>query len=676
MFSFFRSPHALRLFVVCLSFGFSTGCGPRPVPTPPDLPAGACDDRNWVAIAQGSHCPSVLPWTETALFQEFRPSLRGLTFCAYQWPNVARTAAPTGPTAADFDLLRSFPGLHGAVRRCNVISAAGQTLSEVNSEVMFRELRFQVGDTDLPFLNQTPGVQLAILDTYPTGNFSTAPNANCSTGHGHAIARIAQELTCDGTAGNFGLCAAEITTRLALPSKAPSSDSCGRYGSPTDLAKAILDEVQNWSSSLPPENPEGLPHLILNLSVGWDPKFLHGTLGAEDPDHLNAEELAVYFALGYAAQEKALAIAAAGNGHGGPQPGTGALLPAGWYASPPNTQPLSFSFLPSSPWPDPVVWPIGAVDRHGYRLGNSRPGAEPPLVAYSDHAVVELGADHWTEPLTGTSVAAAVASSFAAIVWHLQPNLQANDVMALLERSGSPLGRGAECYRPAGMGGVLVGASGSQRQAQPFPSETPPGVRRLMLNSVLSRAWSAPTAEARDPQFTPTPLDCTNATQITQTAAMTAFACPQIPVPQIPVPNYTGIVPPMQFQPLAAVPWVQTQPEANACPSCSLGGGGGGVIHEPGPAERLGTKPIDLLLEIPANWGPTASLTNLWLEAEGPPGQRRRVFISGEISPTGTWRITNLPLSPETEIVRLSATVKVDNKTFSVRMPIYVDPEK
>ncbi len=651
MFSYFHRPHLLRLFVVCLSFGFSsTGCGRRPVPEPP-LPAGACDDKFWVAIAGGLTCPPVGNWQASPLWVEL-PLPR---FCTYVWPNTATA----GPTATDFDQLLSDRGLHGAVRRCNVVSAAGQTLAETNREVMFRELRFQVGDTDLPFLNQTPGVRLAILDTFPTGKFSPAPTANCSFGHGHAIARIAQELTCDGTAGNFGLCAAEITTRLALPKKVPDSDDCGRYGTPIDLATAILAEVQLWN---PEAKPDLTPHLILNLSVGWDPKLLHETLGAEGRDHMNAEELAVYYALGYAARLGALAIAAAGNGHGGPQPGTGALLPAGWYASPPYTQRLPF---PASP--DPLIWPIGAVDRHGYRLGNSRPEAEPPLVAYGDHAVVPFGTDHWTAPLTGSSVAAAVASSFAAMVWHLQPNLQANEVMALLERSGAPLRRNAECYRPAGMGGVLVGASGSQRQAQPFQFEPPPGVRRLMLNSVLSRAWSAPTAEIRDPQFAPPPLDCANAQPSTQTAAIPVFVCP-------PESNI-GTDPSLQFHPLAAVPWVQTQPEANACPSCSLGGGGGGVVHKPSPGERLGPKPIDLMLEVPADWGPTPCLTDLWLEAEGPPGQKRRVFISGEICPTGTLRITNLPLSPETETVRLSASVKVDSKTFSLRMPIYVDPE-
>lgn len=689
MFSLFRNPRAFRLFAVCLGLGFSVGwlpgeaqvqprviapgavppvMVPIPQPFPGHLdrskpPAGACKEKSWVAVAEGSECPIVDGWQERPLFQ--RDDLPSLPrFCAYEWKK--HDAAPAD---ADFSRLRAVSVLHGTVPRCNVVSAAGQTLPETNREVMFRELRFQVGDTDLPFLTSPPGVQLSILDTYPTGNFSTAPNANCSSGHGHAIARIAQELTCDGTAGTFHDCAATITARLALPEKTQSTDACGRYGSPTDLATAILAEVLGWK-------PDVTPHLILNLSVGWDSKLLHKIPLAEGPDLLNAEELAVYYALGYAARQGALAIAAAGNGHGGPQPGTGPLLPAGWYASPPYTEKIKF---PASP--DPVVWPIGAVDRHGYRLGNSRPGAEPPLVAYGDHAVVQFGANLWTEPLTGSSVAAVVASSFAAIVWNLQPNLLANQVMALLERSGAALGRDAEFHRPAGPADEQNDSQFNQRRMRPFPSSAPPpSVRRLQLNSVLSRAWSAPEVAIRDPQFNSTVLNCAPVHQFAQSSTSVDFACDRAYSSLLPTApsSLTSLVnPSVQLQPLAEVPWVQTQPEANACPSCALGGGGGGTSNRmdgTNPSPRPNS--IELLLEIPATWGPTASLTNLWLEAEGPPGQIRRVFIGGEIHPTGTLRIINLPLRPETETARLSGSVEVDGKTFSLRMPIYVDPEK
>ncbi|HXU34259.1 MAG TPA: S8 family serine peptidase [Thermoanaerobaculia bacterium] len=662
MFIRVRKPFASRLFAVgwilcALTAGFSCASGFRfhSCPVPPgdrvyDLPRGGCSDRHWITLADQpapsttSGCPEVLGWSEEFLFFERPRDEAGRRFCRYLW-NSEKSPGGEPSLQADTQRLRQRTDLHGTVRRCGVVGTSAKTLAESNQEVLFRELRFQVGDTDMPVLANPPTVRLAVLDTYPTTDeFPLRETQTCRSSHGHGIARIARELSCDGSAEAFTACAAEIGSRLALPviepglgvldlPPSPGPDQCGRFGSPVDLALAIREEVHR---------PTPMGHLILNLSVGWDPELLHQGLGAEAADGLNAEELAVYAALWDAASRGVLAIAAAGNGQGGQQPGNGPLLPAGWYVEPPKTK-LAPAFLPDPA--DPVIWSIGAIDRNGRRLPNARPGAEPPLVAYGDHAAVRFGGQSWTEPLTGSSVGAAVASSLAALAWHLQPGLDRTGVMALLESSGTPLGRNAESYR----------------------STLKPQVRRLSVTSLLSRAWSPPKVRS-DPFTIAQVIDCAqggweNSTVTAGKIYKCLGAQAHAPIPPSPL-----------LQPLGAVPWVQTQPGANACPSCSLGGGGGSGLQGAQAATDM-----DLRLEIPADWDSKLQLTDLWLEGIDPSGQKTTIWIG---TPAGTWlkpsealQVKNLPLPPDIQSAALTARVEVDGKNLSLRMPIYVDPE-
>ncbi len=678
MFIRFRGLFASHL--ACLGLSVLSGLVPVAVATaapvrPPapggryDLPSGSCSDRYWIALAEPlatpQSCPKVRGWREEFLFPASRRNPNGRRFCRYLWNRPAlRTERGSGdrgfPPQLGNDILRlqGRADLHGTVRRCGVLGASGQGLAESHREALFHEMRFQLGDIDVPALSDAPTVRLAVLDTFPSGKFPPgAPNDPnlCSSGHGYAIAHLARELTCDGSAGDFGKCAAEIATRLALPLGQPGSDAidraqpsvptaCGAYGSPLDLALAIRDEVAAWETA-------GPPHLILNLSVGWDGELLHKALGAEASDGLNAEELSVFAALRDAAGQGVLAIAAAGNGYGGPQPGTGPLLPAAWYIKPPTTPLLAP--VPLAP-PDPVIWPIGAIDRNGRRLGNFRPGSEPPLVAYGDHAVVQLANGRWTDPLTGSSVGAVVASSLAALAWHFQPLLDRVEIMALLESSGAPMDRSPD-YPSS-------------------PGQTAPSVRRLRVTSLLSRAWSPPRLQPPSGPTTHNEIDCANAQPVSPAAGgVKIYSCPGTDVP----PDSADL---LLWSPLGAVPWVQTQPGANACPSCSLGSGGGGLARG-----TKGPKPIDLLLEIPTDWNATICLNDLWIEASDRNGSRTLVWLGKPargnpgptpLCPTDSLWVKNLPFPPNLEAAALTAGVEVDGKKLSLRMPIYINPEK
>ncbi|HXU33189.1 MAG TPA: S8 family serine peptidase, partial [Thermoanaerobaculia bacterium] len=378
--------------------------------------------------------------------------------------------------------------------------------------------------------------------------------------------------------------------------------------------------------------PKKRPHLVLNLSLGWDPKLLHEQLGAIDPeDHLNAEELAVYDALAYAAENGALTISAAGNAIGGPIPELGPTLPAGWYARPPEVP-----MLPPSE--ETVIWAVGGVARGGKPLVNSRKDSEPGLVTYGDHAVVKLPKGGYTKPLTGTSVSAAVASAAAAVVWHLRPELSGREVMELLSASGSDLGRGAALYRSRGSADAA--------------KESPPGVRQLGLSAALRAALAPKPAPAKP-------------------AETRAAGCHLLQVPANKVPAgcarrtyYTcdGVAPSCTADALPPKPvpgGVMTQPGANPCPSCSLGGGGGSGMAA-------------LRIEIDPDW-PQGCLTDAMLEVETTDGDKIGIPISAtakELCPGDRLEVGDLQLPASIAAARIS--FKVAKEEFSVHSPVRV----
>lgn len=148
----------------------------------------------------------------------------------------------------------------------------------------------------------------------------------------------------------------------------------------------------------------------MNLSVGWEPWFG----GDEAVGEMLTEVEAVYGALEHAACSGALAIAAAGNFPGGPEPVSGPIYPAGWETRQ----------APACTDGDgdyrPLVFAVGGVRQSNGPLANSRHKSRPRLAALADHAVVRTPKLLPVEPtatLTGSSVATAVVSAAAAARW-------------------------------------------------------------------------------------------------------------------------------------------------------------------------------------------------------------------------------------------------------------------
>lgn len=691
----------LLVFALC-----ETSCAGRGLYTPPsDIPsyppqkyptgpdpneliwekdrAKTCSALSWLAIATDENgdppakCPPAMGWETKDLFPPGAGTGKA-RFCIYDWLNPYSTeGAQDGPTIAP-----EHGRLRGKVRRCAVVAPLG--LSELSAEPFFREFRYQTGTTELLlFDEQPPQVRLAILDTQPTKESPLLETCGTDcTPHGFAMAHIARNLTCQEPVcaeDKNGHCAAEVATHLTLPLRLEGETLVedgekGYFGRPSDLAKAIAREVSDWSQQKQPR------HLILNLSLGWDPELLRelaSVSAAGSPtgnlDQVNLEEEAVYDALLYAQNEGVLVIAAAGNSPGGARPGQLATLPARWYAIPPD----AFGRLSVSE--RPVVYAVGAVDRNDRPLANVRVDSLPPFAAYGDHAVVPLPSGGWTTPMTGSSVAAVVTSSLAAVAWHLRPDLDAAGVMDLLYRSGDPLGRMAELDRSASSG--LTGSPGT-------------GVRRLRLNTLLSRIRTLPEVTPPNSDFTPPELDCRVA------LPPTSLSCPDWPAGQpllvcAPggVPQALPPCPPTLLPSVASVPWVLTQPTSPPCDSCALGSGGpgGGRMADPEPvsppdvpndsnatprraqaADGIGAATPFLDLEIPSQWTKSC-VSDMVLEVQVPgDATTRRLWLvppGGQLCQDASLRVW-LPFASDEGTA--SVTFRLADSPYSVRAPLYV----
>jgi hypothetical protein len=352
-------------------------------------------------------------------------------FCVYETADPdKKPRRPPFPQAAGAGLVRLD-------RDCATISRAGDlsgaTLADLSGHFLS-----QAGMPPTPMdINNQLGVRLAFLDTEPTG---VAFRERRGTSlHGYTLAHIARHLVCSPETENR--CAAQITTRLALPVVRFDSRSRrlteidlergGRIGRQSDLADAIVDEVDDWLTAR--RDPHGPQHLVLNLSLGWDPQLLGG-LDAAALAEVQSGTQAVYQALEYAASLDVLVLAAAGNKKDCCPSTKGPLLPAGWE------QEAAGDGRSAEALGGPLIYAVGGVGSDGNPLSNARYLGMPRRVAHGENAVVtSWPAGRTTWLYTGSSVATAVVSSTAALVWDSFPHLRPKGVMDILDNSGRPL---------------------------------------------------------------------------------------------------------------------------------------------------------------------------------------------------------------------------------------------
>jgi subtilase family protein len=511
----------------------------------------ACATWRWIGIRSTSatQCPLVPGWRVSSLFPKVSDQKRYVKekqneisraeviqelnrFCVYEIADPAKKLGDVPfPPAVSSDLVRFD-------QDCAAISpASGRDLSQARWTDVAEHFLSQVGSKPYAATRQL-GVRLAFLDTQPDG--MGAPIVAGSSWHGYTLAHIAQHLVCPKP----GECAAEITTRLALryvqfdakrQALSRIGKQGGRIGMQGDLAASIESEVVSWQH----QDPE--KHLVLNLSVAWDPK-LFGGLDEAQITEMRAGTQAVYRALQYAASFDVLVLAAAGNSTKCSQ--NGPLLPAAWESG--ASPEVTCGTAPNAP----LVYAVGGVQSDGLPLANGRGGGMPRRAAYADNAVVECPEPtqrrlrQWlfkdprvpTAVLTGSSVATAVVSSIAAVVWDSFPDLSPSEVMDILDASGDELKRLDSSPRLADFW---------------FQTGTPPvlqapTVHRLSLCTALQAACSKNPSE-------PCPL--------------LPDSCEQwVPVPTT-FPRWCE----RSLVSSTCDPWVHPQPGDPPCPGCPPG---------------------------------------------------------------------------------------------------------
>jgi hypothetical protein len=367
-------------------------------------------------------------------------------FCVYKWRNEDKP-----PSRADFRRIGAIPD--GAVIATRdyppaEIPKLPDTVSDFFRK-SFDKLARGISPERWKDLakrhldNPKKPVRVAVVDTTPKGLL----DKDNST-HGFSVANVIARLLCSDPGSNE--CADRVRPYLALPMNGPRSEDFvngGRFGTFFQLYDALSQALRDW--------PRG-EHLVINLSLGWDPVKTDD----DDPRVARIKEL-----LERASCMGALIIAGAGN----PTGTEGPVLPSAFeeFAAPDSRRcedlnapmpapPTSraeakakatIARVPTGKDPEmrysPLVYAVGALDWRDQRLMADRRWGQPSLAALGLNVMVP--ASHgipFTAPLTGTSAPTAIVSGIAAAVWSVLPDLDAPSVMAIVYGGGVELDGG------------------------------------------------------------------------------------------------------------------------------------------------------------------------------------------------------------------------------------------
>jgi Subtilase family len=648
-------------WIVTCAVLWLSACSTLPRPVGPDNNQArreASVRTRWVGVTRlwtGScPVPRTAGWTVRPLFP-LNGLERGLgrsarkaklnRFCVYEYKGSAPASGQLALPPEISARLRSFEP--------DRVGVSGMGSLEATTSAPFYQRFFEQVQipADLPVEN-TSHVRLAFLDTQPTGEgipHPAPPEAPQRSLHGYTLTHIAGHLAGPlACRSPESLCAVEVASRLALPlvsfnpvaGQEQRDETFGGFrGTFADLSQALWAEITHWN-----EMPPGLrpPHLVLNLSAGWDGEKLGGW--EEDEADMTPDVQGVYRALKAAADQNILVIAAAGNERGGPNPTGQPLLPGGWE------KPLRLSKLQEWGWKSldkPLVYAASGIDGWGRPLVNTRKNGEAPRVAYADHVVVPdfYEPERYTATLTGTSVAATVVSTIAAVVWSYRPELTPTQVMETLSLSGEALS--------------------TRKNDFSVPSVSPlPNVQRITLCRALSQAWS--TSETQRPS-----LDCAAEAPEVDLESFTATQVGSIEI-SFPFPA-TG------HPDLRDGPWIGPQPAMDPCPSCAVDPDGRFAFLAPPPSEiavvanaslrsyentMLPDPYYRLLIEISDDW-PAGVLREATLELFGfDPTTGRKKLLSG-------WSIVTSPLESGST---LEVTFDDPGEPFQAALSFVLDP--
>ncbi len=284
-------------------------------------------------------------------------------------------------------------------------------------------------------------VRVAVVDNSPRNPIA----GELEGAHGRAMRGIIEHFACPTTE-----CHVEVLSYRGLPRRYDTDGSIrealdsegGQFGFQSDVARAVDEAIAHWNTAIPRPG-----QLIINLSLGWEP----GCPGNSD---------VLLQSLKNAAQQGALILAAAGNRPAGTC-ASGPTGPGNWLQET-VTDPAGNTL--------PLLYTITALDADGGRLASFREGSNTPYAARGYSAAISDGLGTYG-PMSGSSVATAIASGTAARTWSIlatgspTSTIPAAEVMALLHRDGDPTGRTADLYHPS--------------SSYAGPSTTPPQQRAI-----------------------------------------------------------------------------------------------------------------------------------------------------------------------------------------------------
>lgn len=425
---------------------------------PPDVPCAPQLQQDWSLHGTRLFVDGTQSMAARGLTDSDLPDLLA-GFCLYEW-----TGDPSAPLV---------PPEQG-VLDCPAVEPQAGVWSTALHDHLWRVFEAQVGAVGPPTPAGKHPVTVGVVDA---GSSEADDMAHVQ--HAEAMARIIEALACPGPQG----CSVATLKALALPLVADGTRldlGGGDYGTRADVAVGIMEAVTAWRQGI--QSGEEPSRLVINLSLGWvnsvqtscgpgagcgcteqdpwcgAPTHVEDFIGLIDlagsplnsayPTQLAAE--AVHGALLYASCQGALIVAAAGNAQADSCSG-GAVAPAAWadHAAPTPIQCTELGFSPPAGLPPawrlydpgaPLVVPVAAVDHGDQPIAITRPGSVTRLVAPGFHASADPApGEVATDPLTGTSVAAAAVSAGAALLWSHKPTLGPREVVESLYLYGDPL---------------------------------------------------------------------------------------------------------------------------------------------------------------------------------------------------------------------------------------------
>jgi hypothetical protein len=528
---------------------------------PPSLPGSTCPTSKAIWIAPAGTSAAVVAgaggsWTPAPLFRSELPGFAG--YVSYTWSS-ATEASPDWASLAKY---AAGVGATPVQRDCPSVTALGSITDDVWTTMRAKNAERTSKLGALPGVAGVSTVQVAVVDSAATAYSSMT---NDTFDHGRTVGRSIRELSCPSEfsgggiatdivpfgvsgplpiVGGSGPCIGQIANFPALIQLSATTTNTtlgGYFGTQSELAVAIATSVDSWLAEPAATRP---PHLVVNLSVGWDSGQGYGGEYVDEPSTLPPASRAVATAIAHAVCRGGLVVAAAGNQSTAAS--SGPMFPAAWEMHPGPTAAACTALegsatLPADPTSvtyRPFVHAVGGLDEVDQPLSNTRPLGRPRMAAYGQDVVTSDPRAVHTDMLSGTSMAAANVTGIAASVWGYMPSATANQVMQVVYDNGVGLSETADF------------ALGSLT----------PTIKRASLCDAVKAAMSGTFTCATPAAYVGTPVAINWATldpgfEVAPLAAPLATAAS--------LPSSPGG---------PSEPWVTSQPGSPSCTTCNMKG--------------------------------------------------------------------------------------------------------